>query len=252
LPKELVVNGRKKRIAVVGAVALGVVAIAGTALGAGTDSSSSFLNDFAHRLGVSPAKVKSAYQGAMSDRLDALVKEGKLTQAQANKLKARMKDHTFGGPGAGGPMLGGPMGGPGHHGWGGGGRHMRGGPMIGLMAASKYLGITNAELFKELRAGKTPAAIATAHGKTAAGLEAALMAPVTNGLNAAVKAGKLTKAQAAKFEARMRQHINDLVTHGFQHHGFGDGPPSAPGTGSGSGSGGGETPSSQPTAAAAA
>ena len=88
MPKGAGRECTQEAIAIIGAVAVGVVGIAGTALGAGSGSSPSFLNDFARRLGVSPAKVRSAYQGAMADRLDQLVKDGKLTQAQANRLSS--------------------------------------------------------------------------------------------------------------------------------------------------------------------
>ena len=150
-------SARRKRIAIIGAVAVGVVGIAGTALGAGSGSSPSFLNDFARRLGVSPAKVRSAYQGAMADRLDQLVKDGKLTQAQANRLKQHLNDHSLRGFGEGGPGFGGPR----HHMFSGPGGHPHGGgAMMWLKPAATYLGVTEQALAKELRAGKTPAAIA--------------------------------------------------------------------------------------------
>lgn len=245
-------NGHRKRIAVAGAIAVGVVGVAGTALGAGSSTAPSFMNDFARRLGVSPAKVKSAYQGAMADRLDQLVKEGKLTQAQADKLKARMKDggmHGFGPGGFGGP--GGPgFGGGRHHMFGGPG-HPRGGPMMWLTPAAAYLGITSKELQTELHAGKTPAAIATAHGKTAEGLEQALVAAARKPLDAAVKAGKMTQAQATKIEGFLSKRIDDLVTNGFDHHGGWGGPPPPSGKKQGdSQSGGGTQGDSSGTASA--
>lgn len=235
-------SGRGKRIAVIGAVAVGVVGIAGSAMGAGSSSSSSFLNDFARRLGVSPSKVQSAYKGAMSDRLNELVKEGKITKQQAQRMQQHLNDRPgFGGP-MGGPGFGGPMGGPGMH--GGFGHRMHGGPMRWLKPAATYLGITTAELGKELQAGKTPAKIATSHGKTAAGLEAVLVAQAKQPLDAAVKAGKLTSAQATRIEKFLTQRIDDLVQHGFSFHPhFGDhqgwGPPSGkPGDKSGNGNSG--------------
>ncbi len=208
------------------------------------------MNDFARRLGVSPAKVKSAYQGAMADRLDQAVKDGKLTQAQADKLKQRLKDGGMGGFGPGfGP--GGPgFGGPRHHmfsrPFGG---HARG--EMWLAPAATYLGITQAEVLKELKAGKTPAAIAKAHGKTADGLEQALVTAAKKPLDAAVASGKMTKAQATRIESFLSQRIDDLVTHGFEHHGWGGPPPPGgnDGNGGGQSGGGGESSSTQPAAA---
>jgi polyhydroxyalkanoate synthesis regulator phasin len=247
LPKELNVSGHRKRIAIIGAVAVGVVGIAGTALGAGSSSSPSFLMDFARRLGVSPAKVKSAYQAAMGDRLDQLVKDGKLTQAQANRMKQHLNDHTMrGGFGQGGPAFG--FGdGRRHHMFGGPGGHPHGGPMVWIHTGATYLGITDQQLMTQLRAGKTPAAIAKAHGKTAAGLEQALVTAAKQPLADAVKSGRITHAQATKITEFLTQRIDQLVTHGFEHHGFWGGPPTG-GTPPG-GMKGSTSPSAQPTAA---
>ena len=86
---------------VVVAVAVIAAAIGGTAVAADSSSSNSFLDDFAQHLGVSPSKVQSAYQATVTDRLNALVKAGKLTQQQANAIEQHMKnDH-------GGPLMGG-------------------------------------------------------------------------------------------------------------------------------------------------
>lgn len=244
-------SGRSKRIAVIGAIAVGVVGIAGTAMGAGSSPSSSFLNDFARRLGVSPSKVQSAYKGAMSDRLNALVKQGKLTKQQAQQLEQHMQDHSFNGPGFFGPGMGGAPRHPGF--WGHGSPHpMGGGLMMWTKAAAGYLGITQAELGKELRAGKTPAQIATAHGKTAAGLEQVLVAAAKKPLDDAVKSGKMTQAQATRIEKFLSDSIDRLVTNGFQFHHFGWGgqhgsqnAPKSQGNGSSKQS---STPSTQPTA----
>ena len=213
----------RKRIAIIGVVAVGVVGIAGTALGAGSSSSPSFLTDFARRLGVSPAKVKTAYQGAMSDRLDQLVKDGKLTQAQANRMKQQLNDHSFGrfgrrpGFGFGDGRR--------HHMFGGPGGHPHGGPMVWIHTAATYLGVTDQQLMTELRTGKTPAAIAKAHGKTAAGLEQALVAAATKQLDQAVTAVTSPRHRRPGSPEFLTQRIDQLVAHGFEHHGWGGPPP---------------------------
>ena len=56
-----------------------------------------FLNDVAKRLNVTPAQLNSALKGAAIDQLDAAVKAGKLTQAQANALKQRIQQGAHGG-----------------------------------------------------------------------------------------------------------------------------------------------------------
>jgi len=65
-----------------------------------------FLDDVAKRLKVSSADLTAALQGAFADRIDAAVAAGKLTKAQADAIKARMKAH------GGLPFLGAPFLGP--------------------------------------------------------------------------------------------------------------------------------------------
>src|SRR4051794_41591459 len=99
--------------------AVGVALLAGAggawAVGSGSGSSSTgrdaFLNDVAGRLSVTPEKLKGAIQGAFEDQLDADVKAGRITQAQADAIKKEAKEHggvPFGpaGPGPGGPGFG--------------------------------------------------------------------------------------------------------------------------------------------------
>src|SRR3954451_1300046 len=103
-----------------GAVGVALLAGAGGAWAVASGGGSSggrdaFLNDVAGRLNVTPQKLKDAVQGAFEDQLDAAVKAGRLTQAQADEIKKEAKEHggvPFGpgpGPGPGlGPMHAGP------------------------------------------------------------------------------------------------------------------------------------------------
>ena len=99
------------------------------------------------------------------------------------------------------------FGGGGHHGGFGG---IARGP-ASLDAAATYLGLTEAELHTQLESGKTLAEIAKDKGKTVDGLKKALTADTKAKLDAAVKAGKLTQAQADELLARMTDHLDDLV-----------------------------------------
>jgi hypothetical protein len=220
----------RKKIAVA-AVALGVVALGGTAaLASSSSGGNTFLDDVARHLGIAPAKLQTAVNQAFADRLDKLVKEGKLTRAQADAIEKRFKEH------GGMPFLG--AGGP-HmfrrHGFGRPGPFFHGGPMHGPGPApffggvAKYLGITPRQLFDQVRSGKTLAAIAKAHGKSVSGLEKAMLAPVKQHLDAAVKAGRLTKSQEAKVLAGISSHLDDVVTHGFAFHRDDDGAGRTPG-----------------------
>jgi len=219
-----------KRNVVVGTIAALALGGGGLAVAATQKSTSradqqkAFLADAAKRLNVTPDQLTAALKGAFGDQLDQAVKDGKLTQKQADALKARIAkgDLPFGGPGG----MRGP-GGPGHDGpFGHGGHGGPGGPG-GIDAAATYLGLTQAQLFTKLKDGKTSLAdVAKAQGKSVDGLEQALVAAEQKELDQAVKDGKLTQAQAdaiaKELPARVKQRVE---TAGFGPHGGPGGPP---------------------------
>jgi len=100
-----------KRKLAIGAV--GVAALAGAGgtyaatRGSGDDERQAFLDDVAKRLRVSSDRLESALRGAFSDRLDAAVREGRVTRTQADEIERRMKEH-----GGAPPFLGPPPPGP--------------------------------------------------------------------------------------------------------------------------------------------
>src|SRR5947209_20238765 len=53
-----------------------------------------YLQDLANRLGVSVSTLQQDKLGAAKDVLAQLVKDGKLTQNQANQIKQRLESHT--------------------------------------------------------------------------------------------------------------------------------------------------------------
>jgi len=224
-----------KRNLVVALAALAAAAFAGGAYAAtqssGPATRQAFLNDVAKRLHVTPSQLSAALNGASVDQLQAQVKAGRITQAQANALEQRLKNGgslplvPFAVPRAF-PAVPGPWGGP-------GGALPRkafpkgapvpqavprpfglGGPAFGLSlnAASSYLGLTDAQLIKQLQSGKSLAQVATSKGKTVAGLEQAMTAQVKKTLDAAVSAKGLTAAQAkqllSRYESSLTQRIN--------------------------------------------
>jgi polyhydroxyalkanoate synthesis regulator phasin len=203
-----------KRKVVIG-VAAGLLLVgAGGAFAAGKLTSpkeerQAVINDAANRLGIEPAKLSDALTKALEDRVDAAVADGRITKAEGEALKARIEAGDA--PllfGAGGPHRGGP--GFGHH-------H---GP--GLDAAAKYLGVTEAQLRTELQNGKTLAEVAKAHGKTVGGLVNALVDEAKTHLDAAVKAGRLTQAEANEMLSDLKDHITDFVNGRFPAPPFGD------------------------------
>lgn len=220
-------SARLKRRIVIAAVAVGVVGLGGSALAASSSGGNSFLGDVATRLGVSQSKLQSAIDGAVKDRLNQLVKDGKLTRAQANAIEQRMQEHggavsPFGFGFGDRDHFGGPRPGFGFR---------FGGPVMGSLAtAATYLGVSEQSLVSDLRSGKTLAAIAQAKGRSVSGLEAAMLAPAKSKLDSAVTDGHLTRAQEGRVLQMLSAGIDRLVTKGFQrcpggdHRGFDGGP----------------------------
>ena len=95
------------------------------------------------------------------------------------------------------------------------GQHGRvpGGPP-GPAAIAPYLGLTPAQLRRQLRSGKTLAQIAVAQGKTVAGLEDAIYKDVQAHLDQAVANGRLTSTQEqTMLGTELKAHLDDIVNH---------------------------------------
>ncbi len=223
---------RLKHPAVIGAAAVLAVAGGGAAVAATSGSSprDAVLKDAAQRLNVSPDKLKAALQGAFADQLDQAVKDGKLTQQQADRIKQRIQR------GEGLPPFG-----PGPH------MMLRGGPLGGprgdLKTAADYLGLTTAQLRTQLQGGKTFADVAKAQGKSVDGLEQAIVAAAKAKLDKAVSQGRITASQRDTLLKGLQQHVGDLVQGKlprFAHGRGGFGPP--PGGPGGPGPWGGPPP----------
>jgi hypothetical protein len=203
-------------------VAMGVAALAVGGTGAGiaatkltgqspSEESKAIVNDAAKNLGVEPGKLSAAIKQALRDRVDAAVKAGRLTEAQGKELKQRIDSNDF------------PLFGPPAFGRGFGGPH----PFFhGLDAAATYLGLTEAQLRTRVESGKTLAEIAKAEGKSVDGLKQALVKEAKDHLDAAVKAGRLTQADAQRALQGLESRIDDLVNGRLrdrfrEHRGFG-------------------------------
>jgi hypothetical protein len=207
------VTKRMTQIVVIGAFAALLAIGAGAALaGGGLGDQQTFMNDVAKRLNVTPDQLKAALKGASEDQIDAAVAAGKITKAQGDAMKQRAAQGET-------PYFGG-----GHH--GGFGHH---GPMS-MTAVASYLGLTEAELHTQFESGKTLAQIAKDKGKTVDGLKQAITAEAKTSLDAAVKAGTITQAQADAMLTQMTAHLDDMINgvgpmHGDGDHGFGGPPP---------------------------
>jgi hypothetical protein len=227
----------KRRIAG-GAAGLALLAGAGGAAfaassggRAGSNQPDAFLGDVAKRLNVSPEKLKEAIKGAFSDKLDADVAAGRLTRAQADRIKKEAEEHGGFPPLGPGPGL---EPGPGLR-----GHDFRGGPppfagppppgrpplpgrppgppgppgpiMAGLDAAAKYLGLSDAQLHKQLESGKSLAEVADARNKPLGGLKSAIEAAVKSDLDKAVADKRLTKAQEDRILSDLHGRLDEIV-----------------------------------------
>jgi hypothetical protein len=198
-----------KRKLAIGGTAVALAACAGGAYAAtqssGSPSRQAFLNDVAQRLHVTPQQLTAALNGASIDQLRAAVKAGKLTQDEANALEQRLKQKgglpalPFGFFGRG--LLLAP--------W-----RFAGPALVApdeLRAAATYLGLTSTQLFQQLSAGKSLAQIATAHGKSAAGLEQAMTSALKTRLDRLVAARMITAAQEQKILARLSARLSKEI-----------------------------------------
>ena len=180
------------------------------------NSKQAFINDVAKRLNVSPAQLSSAVKAALIDRLNAAVKDGQITQAQAKKLEQRINQDRrlpffFASPGR--------AFGPGHL------RLAR--PVGGgaLHSAASYLGLSNAQLMADLASGKSLAQVANARGKSVSGLKQVLITAETNRLNKLESRGVITKALEQHIISRLSTRIDKLVNRtGFAPGPMGKGP----------------------------
>jgi polyhydroxyalkanoate synthesis regulator phasin len=220
-----------KRKVIAGAAA--ALAVGGTGAGIAAtklnDSpsaeSKAIVEDAAKQLGVQPQALSDAIKKALSDRVDKAVADGRLTKEQGAELKKRIAADEFPlfGPPAFGPHFGAPH--PFFH---------------GLDAAATYLGLTDAQLRSRLNSGKTLAEIAKAENKSVDGLKTAMQKEAKDKLDAAVKAGRLSKEEENRVLKDLNSRIDDLVNAQLRmqfrdHRGFGgrgfdrrfddDGPP---------------------------
>jgi hypothetical protein len=200
------------------------VAGGGTAIAASQADSpaSSFFDSVAEHLGISSEELEDATKAAALDQVDQALEQGRITEEQAEELRSRIESGE--GPGLFGPGLFGFRGHGGPDGVDGpGADHSF--PFLHdkLSPAAEYLGLTEAELFEQLREGKSLAEVAEAEGKPVAGLKQAILDGAKSALDEAVANERLTQAQADAVYERLQGFIDELVNGslpGPRDHGF--------------------------------
>lgn len=109
-----------------------------------------------------------------------------------------------------------------------------GGPQYSLVAiAAKVLGLSQADLVAELNAGKTIADVAKAKGISTDKIVAEFLAQHKATLDAAVKAGRITQAQADEYLKTAEANVKTQLTSKWEPRGYGRGMGRGQGMGAG-------------------
>ena len=213
-----------RRVAIIAGTAVlalsgGTYAVA-HGIGGGEKEREALLDDAAERLNVTPEELTKALKEAAAARIDQAVKDGRITQEQADEMKERLEQ------GGGVPFLGGP-GGPG----GPGGHH---GPPPGMDAAAEYLGLSPEQLREQLMDGKSLADVAEDRDKSVDGLKEAMEKAIRADIAKAVEDKRLTQEQADRILEDLESRLDDKVERTGPPHGRGGpGGPGGPGGGPG-------------------
>lgn len=201
-----------KRTFVLGALAVAVAVGGGAAVAATSEvfdpeeEREAFQSAVAEKLGVTTTELENAYKAAAIERLGAAVEAGRLTDEQADEIRERIESGDVLGPHL---FFGGHLRGPGHH----------------LAGAADYLGLTEAELHEQLRAGESLADIAKAEGKSVDGLRVAMLEAAKEKLEQAVEDGRITEAQRDEMLERLESELDDIVNGTLPEGGPGFGRP---------------------------
>jgi hypothetical protein len=197
-----------RRIAAIALTGAAVAGGTGAAIAAVTNDDAkkaeqAVLDDAAKRLDVTPEKLREALAAAQDAQLDQAVRDGKLTQRQADAIKQRRRQS--------GRVLGGPV--LEHPRFRGHGRAF--GALAGPRGAlfsdlAKALGITTAQLHERLHDGKTIADIAKAEGKSLGSVRSALKSAARARADKAVADGDITRAQADAMLERLDAVLANL------------------------------------------
>ncbi len=246
------INSRKTVFGIAGIIVLGVVAALGFAAltsrqslaqaptptqttpnqQAGGNSlgqyESFFWQAFANRLGVTLDKLKQSLVAAIGDTLSQAVKDGKITQSQANQIQSNVQTWANNG------MQGFPFGKFGRRGGAGFEFGFMGkGQLLGDFA--KALNIDQQTLMTDLQNGQTIADIATAQKVDINQVKQSVLAAEKSRLDTAVTNNQLTQSQADQFYQKLSTSIDTLVNQkwtgtgrGGWHGGFGGFGPRGP------------------------
>lgn len=205
--------------AVVAVVGAGAVMAQSTPQAGGT----SFLDRVAQKLGIETPKLQDAIKSARTDQIDEAVKNGDLTQKQADALKQKVQNSNpdgFG-PGLHGDFKGGKSPGPGAFGKGEFGFGLGTGLADAGQKLADFLGIPLAQLQTELQAANaTLASVAQAHGKTRDDLKTFIRDTAKSTLDQQVQNQDITQKVEDQILQNLDSRLDQLIDGKF---GFGHG-----------------------------
>ena len=151
-----------------------------------------FMSHFAVEIGKSQAQINNSFQKAIADTLADEVKNGHLTAAQADAIKAKLAGQS--------PCTLPAQLAPKREARGAFGAYLQ----AYENAAATALGITPAELQSDLKGGQSLSQIAAAHNVSEADFRTKLIANLQPMLDTAVKNGKLTSTQEQALINRLK------------------------------------------------
>jgi AraC-like DNA-binding protein len=184
-------------VAGIAALAIGVAAVnaATPSPGTGSNYAQIFVNKLAAILHLSPTQTQNDLKQAELQTIDQMVKDGRLTQAQADALKRRLNSGQ-----------GFEFGFPFRHGGGFGNRTVfRELRAAELNAVAGALHLTPANLQTQLRSGRTLSDLEQSTGVADSAVRTAEHSAAKGVLDAAVKAGTITQAKADAILSRIDQ-----------------------------------------------
>jgi hypothetical protein len=159
----------------------------GATAGKGSAVCQDFLGHLASQLGISGDKLDTAAIAAGKQTIQDQVAAGRITQAEADKIEAKLTAGNLCRLGAGG-------------------RYRAAGAIREyLSAAASALGVSDSELKGDLKAGQTLSQVAAAKGVSEDQFKSKVVAILKPKLDAAVSAGKLTQAQEDAVLAKLQK-----------------------------------------------
>ncbi|MDO8613358.1 MAG: hypothetical protein Q7R32_11135 [Dehalococcoidia bacterium] len=186
-------------LAALAALGLGAVAIGGAVTSAqeGDGAVGTFLSKVAEKLDVSEDELKTAIQDTRVEMIDEAVAEGRLTEAQGERLKERADE--------GGFLF------PPRHGEGRFRGHCQRAAGLILEASAEVLDMPKDDLAQQMKDGKSLAEVAEAQGMSVDDFKAGLLEKEKAKLDALVSDGKLTQDRADRIFQAFEDHIDRIV-----------------------------------------